>query len=183
MLDLYSLNEAGPIAVFDPALEGHVLVQPRLYLEILDPAGRPVPAGERGEITLTGGFNFCLPLLRYRTGDFASLDFVRGEPVLRGLEGRPLVRFRRPDGVWLNNIDVTHALRPLPLSHFTVHQRADGTFEFFAEGSAQALAEAGAALDTLLGPGARIEWRPAAPPPHDGGKLVQYTSALAVPDA
>src|SRR5262249_10014589 len=68
VLDVYSLNEAGPVAVFDPAVAGHVLLQPMLYIEILDGAGHPVNAG-RGEITLTGGFNFCLPLLRYRTGD------------------------------------------------------------------------------------------------------------------
>ena len=43
VLDLYSLNEAGPVAVFDPALDGHVLLQPRLYVEILDPAGRARP--------------------------------------------------------------------------------------------------------------------------------------------
>ena len=182
VLDLYSLNEAGPVAVFDPALDGHVLLQPRLYVEILDSDDRPVPAGERGEITLTGGFNFCLPLLRYRTGDFASLNFTRGEPLLRGLEGRPLVRFRRPDGVWLNNIDVTHVLRPLPLSHFTLHQRADSSFEFFAEGTASSVADAHAALSALLGPGARIDWSSSAQT-RTGGKVVQYTSALAASDA
>ena len=54
------------------------------------PPAEPVPAGERGEITLTGGFNFCLPLLRYRTGDFASLDFVRGSRCCAGSRaGRP----------------------------------------------------------------------------------------------
>jgi phenylacetate-CoA ligase len=182
VLDLYSLNEAGPVAVFDPASDGHVLLQQRLYVEILDPTGSPAPSGKRGEITLTGGFNFCLPLLRYRTGDFASLDFVRGEPVLRGLEGRPLVRFLRPDGVWLNNIDVTHILRPLPLSHFTLHQRADASFEFFAEGPAQSLAEARSALVSLFGPDARIDWRTSAPT-ASGGKVVQYSSALAASDS
>src|SRR5207253_11178665 len=62
VLDLYSLNEAGPVAVFDDRAGGHVLLQPRMYVEILDRAGRPVPPGERGEVTLTGGFNPCLPL-------------------------------------------------------------------------------------------------------------------------
>ncbi len=184
VLDLYSLNEAGPVAVFDPALDGHVLLQPRLYVEILDTAGQPLPPGRRGEITLTGGFNFCLPLLRYRTGDFASLDFTQGEPVLRRLEGRPLVRFLRPDGAWLNNIDITHVLRPLPLSRFTLRQHADASFSFFADGPAHALAEARAALAALLGPGARIEWR-ANPPAAAAasGKLVQYTSDLAASDS
>lgn len=181
VLDLYSLNEAGPVAVFDPALDGHVLLQPRLYVEILDPLGQPVPAGERGEVTLTGGFNFCLLLLRYRTGDFASLDFVRAEPVLRGLEGRAFVRFRRPDGIWLNNIDVTHALRPFPLARFALHQRADSGFEFSVEGPAAALSEAHDALTRLFGPAAVIESK------HfvvgGSAKIPQYSSALPGADS
>jgi len=180
VLDLYSLNEAGPVAVFDPGLDGHVLLQPRLFVEILDPAGHPVAEGSRGEITLTGGFNFCLPLLRYRTGDFAALDFVGGEPVLRGLEGRAPVRFRKPDGVWLNNIDVTHALRPFPLARFLLHQRTDEVFEFSVEGSAFAVSEAHEALSQLFGPTIRIE-----PKPFDIGfaKVPQYSSDLPGSDA
>jgi phenylacetate-CoA ligase len=181
VLDLYSLNEAGPVAVFDPILDGHVLLQPKMFVEILDPAGNPVPTGERGEITLTGGFNFCLPLLRYRTGDFASLDFVRGEPLLRSLEGRACVRFRRPDGVWLNNIDVTHSLRPFPLARFSLHQRADSVFEFSVEGPAHALHDANNALARLLGPQAQIE--PTPFPSNSSAKNLQYSSALPGPDS
>lgn len=176
VLDLYSLNEAGPVAVFDSALDGHVILQPRLFVEILDASGNRLPPGERGEITLTGGFNFCLPLLRYRTGDFASLDFVGGEPVLRGLEGRALVRFRRHDGVWLNNIDVTHALRPLPLARFSLHQRADSVFEFSVEGPMSAKQEAIDALLQLFGPQAQIESKPF--PPNNPSKIPQYSSAI-----
>jgi len=176
VLDLYSLNEAGPVAVFDPRAHGHVLLQQRLYVEILDPAGQPVPAGQRGEITLTGGFNFCLPLLRYRTGDFASLAWHDGEPLLYGLEGRPVVRFRKPDGTWLNNIDITHALRPLPLARFAVHQRGDGTLAVSLEATDAIHAEALAALRKLFGPEARIKSVPFASP---SGKVVQYSSALA----
>ncbi len=130
VLDLYSMNEAGPIGVFDDAAGGHVLLQPRLYVEILDPDGRPVPEGTRGEVTLSGGFNFCLPLLRYRTGDQAALTTASGTPVLLDLQGRRPVQFRRADGRWINNIDVTHALAPLPLPQYGLHQRADGALAF-----------------------------------------------------
>lgn len=125
VLDLYSLNEAGPIGVHDDATGGHVLLQHRMWVEILDSEDRPVPLGERGEVTLTGGFNFCLPLLRYRTGDHAALSFVRGEPVLVGLAGRPPVRFRTASGEWINNIDVTHALDGFAIPQFSLHQGGD----------------------------------------------------------
>jgi phenylacetate-CoA ligase len=36
VLDVYSMNVAGPLAVFDPGVDEHVLRRPRLYVEILD---------------------------------------------------------------------------------------------------------------------------------------------------
>jgi phenylacetate-CoA ligase len=176
VLDLYSLNEAGPVAVFDSAANGHVILQPRLYVEILDSENRPVGNDERGEITLTGGFNFCLPLLRYRTGDFASLAWHAGEPVLRGLEGRPVVRFRKPDGTWLNNIEITHLLRPLPITRFALHQNADASLAFAIECSEHVRSEAFSALRKKFGTEASIV--PGSFAPSASGKHVQYSSDL-----
>ena len=124
-IDVYGMNEAGPIAAALPDGSGHALLQPELYVEILDAQGRPCPPGERGEITLTGGFNSAFPLLRYRTGDHAALDARGSLPVLVGLEGRAPVPLQTADGRAVNTIDVTVALRRLPLARFTVHQRAD----------------------------------------------------------
>jgi phenylacetate-CoA ligase len=173
VLDIYSLNEVGPVAVFDPAAGGHVLLQPRLYVEILNPAGRPVAAGERGEITLTGGFNFCLPLLRYRTGDFAALAFGADAPVLVGLSGRRPVRFRTADGIWINNIDITHALQHLPIPHFRFHQGADGGVILRLLGALALADEARAALAPLF-------WRQRITIEALAGedKTIQYTSDL-----
>lgn len=126
VLDVYSLNESGPVGLYDATLGGHLLLQPELYVEILDPQGQPIAPGHRGEITLTGGFNFCLPLLRYRTGDHAALAYSAEGPLLVGLSGRTPVRFRTQTNEWINNIDITHALRTLPLAQFGLHQGADG---------------------------------------------------------
>lgn len=177
VLDVYSLNEAGPIAVHDPALDAHVLLQPRMAVEIVDAAGDPLPLGTRGEIALSGGFNHCLPLLRYRTGDFASLEERAGEWVLVGLSGRAPVRFRRSDGAWINNIDVTHALKPLALPQYTLLQRADGAFEFKAWMAGHIdSATLRAALLGVLGADARLRIE------HSGAevdKVLQYRSELA----
>lgn len=153
VLDLYSMNEAGPIGVFDAAAGGHVLLQPRMYVEILDAAGEPVPEGERGEITLTGGFNFCLPLLRYRTGDQAALVHGRHGPVLQALHGRAPVRFQTATGAWVNNIDVTHALERWPLTQYSLHQNADASLQLCLTPGAMLHAQAvRGALHALLGP-------------------------------
>ncbi len=174
VLDLYSMNEVGPIAVHDAAAGGHVLLQPHLFVEILDSAGRRVPAGERGEITVSGGFNFCLPLLRYRTGDHASLAWHDGEALLRGLSGRRPVRFQGAGGDWFNNIDVTHALDRLPLSHYRLHQQADRSCTLqLAAGQVAYADQAIAALRALLGD---VGLRVGAIVTED--KLVQYSSEL-----
>ena len=44
-----------------------------LYLEALDETGQPVSAGEVGELTATTFGVEAMPLIRYRTGDYAAL--------------------------------------------------------------------------------------------------------------
>jgi phenylacetate-CoA ligase len=170
VLDFYSMNEAGPIGVFDSAAGGHVLLQPELHVELLDSIGAPVADGARGEITLTGGFNFCLPLLRYRTGDFASMASylrpdvavaggldrgvaggVAAEPVLVGLVGREPVRFYTSTGEWINNVDILHAFNPLTLSQFCVHQAVDGSLTLSVQGSSRNVLQAQDVLRALMG--------------------------------
>jgi phenylacetate-CoA ligase len=169
------MNEAGPVAVADAAAGGHVLLQHCLYVEILDAKGRPVPSGERGEVALTGGFNFCLPLLRYRTGDYAALQFSEAEPVLIGLEGRPPVTFRTMNGERINNIEVTHALKNFALSQFSLHQDGHGRLRFRLAGPAQPLEPIRQALLSLFGPGQPVDLDVVE---SLGEKVVQYTSEL-----
>lgn len=174
VLDLYSLNEVGPVAVFDAAAGGHVLLQERLHVEILDAAGMPVAPGMRGEITVTGGFNFCLPLLRYRTGDYASLAMGPDAPVLVSLAGRQPLRFLAR-GLWLNNVDVTHALQDCALPQWRLHQRADGSVLLQVADPGQGAAHSACAvLAGLFGAG-MVQVAPLAA----ADKVVQYSSDLA----
>jgi len=175
VLDVYSLNEAGPIAVYDPALDAHVLLQQHMIIEILNEQGQPLAPGQRGEITLTGGFNHCFPLLRYRTGDHAALELRAGEWVLAGLAGRAPVRFRSASGAPINNIDVTHALKPFALPQYALLQRADGSFRLAIHGIQNAdLRAVESALRALLG---EVQLKVSA---HRQlcDKLVQYRSEL-----
>lgn len=174
--DLYSMNETGPVAVYDPGAGGHVLLQPRLYVEILDAAGESVAHGTRGEITLTGGFNDALPLLRYRTGDQAALvRTAAGELVLTGLEGRPPVRYRTRAGEWINNLEVTHALQGLLLPQYEFHQDAGGGLRMVYCGPGHDADEIGNRLRQLFGSDQPLVVEHAA---LFEDKVVQYTSAL-----
>jgi phenylacetate-CoA ligase len=146
-----------------------------MYVEILDSEGRPIPAGKRGEITLTGGFNFCLPLLRYRTGDYGALERCAADLVLTGLSGRPPVRYRTMSGEWINNIEITHALRQLPLSQYALHQDAAGDLRFIFQASGVTAESIAAILVTLFGVNQRVTVRG---PVEFDAKVVQYTSGL-----
>jgi phenylacetate-CoA ligase len=124
VVDLYGITECGLIAWREGGV--HRLLPRRLFVEILDPAGNRCPDGVFGEIAVTCGENPVLPLLRYRTGDHAALEWRDGVPVLVGLEGREPVRFRGADGRWVNSIELTHVLSPLGLVAWRLHQRAGG---------------------------------------------------------
>ncbi|MCW7537539.1 capsule biosynthesis protein CapK [Aquabacterium sp. A7-Y] len=178
VLDLYSMNEVGPIGVFDAALDGHLLLQPGLHVEILDAAGRNLPPGQHGEIVVTGGFNPWLPLLRYRTGDHASLERTPRGWVLRDLQGRAPVRFRAADGRWLNNIEVTHALKDLALTRYALHQRRDASLRLRVDSPAprdRLEASLRARLQALFGPELALDIEAL----NADDKVRQYTSELS----
>lgn len=74
-LDHYGLTESGfGGGVQCPAREGHHLRELDCLIEIVDPDdGTPLPEGQTGEIVLTTLQREAMPLIRYRTGDAASL--------------------------------------------------------------------------------------------------------------
>ena len=174
LLDLYSLNEAGPVATSVSGHEGFKLLQSRLLVEILGPDGRPLTMGERGEITLTGGFNDYLPLLRYRTGDYARLQQYGADCYLLDLEGRPPVQFRTRDGEWLNNVDVTHLLQPFAMSQFSLHQYHDARLSIKVAGAVglDAIRQRLESVFQLPVTAQAIDF------PSSAEKLIQYTSDL-----
>jgi phenylacetate-CoA ligase len=175
VLDFYSMNEAGPVAVFDPVLNSHVLLQPQMVVEILDENQHPLPAGIRGEITLTGGFNFCLPLVRYRTGDFASLEWRMGEPVLVNLLGRPPVTFITSNGSTINNVDINHQFEPLGLTQYTLHQQKNSSIIFTGVNIENKRDAIETLLKKIFGKDQLIEIRQVD---MFEGKVIQYTREM-----
>lgn len=132
VIDVYSMNETGPIAFAhaDCHADEHEILPHNLFVEVLDESGNPLPPGGRGEIVVTGGVNPFLPLVRYRTGDFAALSFEHDIPRLVHVERRRPVIFRAADGTDLPSISVTVALFQIPLPFFSLHQAEDGGLKF-----------------------------------------------------
>jgi phenylacetate-CoA ligase len=73
-----------------------------MIVEVMD-GNRACNAGEIGELVVTELNNVAVPLIRYRTGDFASLSGKackcgRGLPVIENLFGRAYDSLRNSEG-------------------------------------------------------------------------------------
>ncbi len=134
VIDWYSLTETGPIGFGCPVSNSYHILSHDIYVECLDSEGRIVNPGERGEITVTGGRNPFLPLLRYRTGDWGKLVFQRcvcgsDVPRIEELEGRAPVLFRSASMNLVNPVDISGALREFPIVQHEFVQHKDLSVE------------------------------------------------------
>jgi len=120
VVDLYAMTEAGIVAA--RTVEGYRVLPHDLFVEILDSEGKRCPTGTCGEITLTGGRNPYLPLLRYRTGDFAALELIDGQRVLTGFSGRELVEYRAGDGRVVHSMELIHLIRRFPVQRYEIKE-------------------------------------------------------------
>ncbi len=77
-VNIYGLSEVIGPGVSNECVEaqrGSHIFEDHFLVEVLKPeTGEPVPAGEPGELTFTTLTKEALPVIRYRTGDIASLD-------------------------------------------------------------------------------------------------------------
>jgi phenylacetate-CoA ligase len=131
-------------------------------------------------VTVTGGRNPFAPLLRYRTGDFASLAWQAGKPILVGLEGRRPVLFPTADGRLVHSMEVSRLLRRFPLTQFQLHQAADGVFHFQYRGRADA-GQLRLALQELLGRSATLTMAELLPPSAGRRKVTEYRTDVRTP--
>lgn len=73
VFDEYSTFETLHI-YFECARGGRHIAEDRVFVEVLDEDGRPVPDGTEGEIVCTAFHERAMPLLRYRLGDIGQIN-------------------------------------------------------------------------------------------------------------
>ena len=104
IMDVYSSQEVGFIALQCPAHEHHHVVSETVRVEVVDDDDRPCEPGQTGRVLVSTLHNAAMPLLRYWTGDYAELgppcSCGRGLPVLTRIVGRVRDRVIRPDGTY-----------------------------------------------------------------------------------
>lgn len=134
VIDTYSTTETGPVGYSAPDGLGMSVLPHDVYVEAVDASGFPVAPGEMGELTITGGRNPYLPLLRYRTGDYGRIispppNSADTAPRIVDFEGRRIVSFRAMDGTIVSQADVGLALRKFVFAQSQFVQLADGALE------------------------------------------------------
>ncbi len=102
VVDMYSSQEVGYIALQCPEHEHYHIQSENLLVEILNESGGPCQPGEIGRVVITTLHNFAMPLLRYDIGDYAEVGDCcpcgRGLPVLKRILGRQRNLLTMPDG-------------------------------------------------------------------------------------
>ena len=100
IVDQYSTQEVGYIALQRPDRTGFYELSDTHVVEVLDDDGNPCAPGEIGRVVVTPLHNFCMPLFRYAVGDLALV----GEPgplpypVIDRVLGRTRNLLLAPDG-------------------------------------------------------------------------------------
>lgn len=102
LIDLYSAEEVGTIAIQCPHSGLYHTMAEGLWIEVLAPDGSPCRTGEIGRVVITDLLNYASPIVRYENGDYAEVGPVcgcgRGLPTLTRVLGRERNMVRLPDG-------------------------------------------------------------------------------------
>ncbi|WJG10451.1 AMP-binding protein [Aliiglaciecola sp. LCG003] len=113
----YGGRDAGFIAHQCPQGGMHLSFED-MVVEIIDPQGNPLPAGQSGEIVVTHMGTSEFPFVRYRTGDIAVMSDKtcgcgRNLPMLEAIEGRSTDFVVAADGTILHGLSLIYILRDM----------------------------------------------------------------------
>jgi len=106
------------------------------YIELLDiEEDRPAKPGEMGRVVITDLFNYCMPLIRYNTGDLGFISPNKkdknGAPVLERIEGRKVDLLKdTKNAVLTSHIVTVNMWMYSELKQYQFVQKADKEYFF-----------------------------------------------------
>ncbi len=135
IVDIYSSNEVGSIALQCPESGLYHLQSENLLIEILDDGGAPCPPGVIGRVVVTTLNSFAMPLLRYELRDYAEVappcPCGRGLPSLRRIQGRVRNMLVTPEGeVRWPLVGFAEYRKVAPVRQYQIAQLARDHIEF-----------------------------------------------------
>jgi phenylacetate-CoA ligase len=161
----YGGRDAGFIAHACPEGNMHITAED-IIVEIVDPEGRALPAGETGEIVVTHLATSDYPFIRYRTGDIGALSDVRcpcgrSLPLLQSIEGRSTDFVIAEDGTVMHGLALIYIVRDIPgVASFKIIQESLELTRFLlvttAEFDPACIADIEQAARRRLGAGVRV---------------------------
>lgn len=102
LIDTYSSQEVGYMALQCPVSENYHVQSEAVYLEVLDDQNKPCEPGKVGRVVVTPLHNFAMPLIRYELGDYAEVgepcSCGRHLPTLKRIVGRTRNLLTLPNG-------------------------------------------------------------------------------------
>ena len=102
IIDSYSSEEFGYIALQCPKHNHLHVWAPSVVIEIVDELGNPCPVGIPGRVLVTSLHNFAMPLIRYEIGDVAQFGAACESglawPVIERIVGRTRAAVTLPNG-------------------------------------------------------------------------------------
>ena len=162
----YGGRDAGFIAHECPSGGMHITAED-VIVEIVDPAGQPLPPGHSGEIVVTHLASADFPFIRYRTGDVATLatgscPCGRGLPMLENIQGRTTDFVVAQNGTVMHGLALIYVVRDIPgIESFKIVQETAGhTRVFVVRGPGYAETDSARIRDGLqarLGSGVTID--------------------------
>ncbi len=123
----YGGRDAGFISHECPSGNMHIKAED-IIVEIINPQGQPVQAGESGEIVVTHLATRDYPFVRYRTGGIGVLDDKqcacgRGLPILKEIQGRTTDFVVSQSGSVMHGLALIYVLREITsISEFKIVQ-------------------------------------------------------------
>ncbi|MBU6398928.1 MAG: phenylacetate--CoA ligase family protein [Verrucomicrobia bacterium] len=191
--NLYGSREVSDIACELPGFRGLWVAPWGNFVEIVDDAGQPVPAGTEGNILVTCLTNYAMPLLRYRIGDRGALlapEEGRGDAAatqtLERVSGRTVDVFRTRDQTLVDGEYFTHLLYFRPwVWKFQVIQKSPAhivfrVVRFNGEPAKSELEDITLRTRRVMGEDCRVDFEFAADlPPLPSGKYRYTISEIA----
>jgi phenylacetate-CoA ligase len=157
--DLYGMTEMGLVAWQKPGQNDYVMASDAVMTEFV-PDGS---ANGRYRMLLTNLDLRASPIIRFDSGDVASVRLQDGVPLLTAIEGRQIDTIVGRDGEALSPYRITDALRDVPgVRRFKVTQLDLATFRVDLEADTDSRTRAVNAIkaifDQLLGTGLEMEF-------------------------